>query len=298
MKKLAIFLILFSLGAMSFAQKKSGTIYYEHELIDKTKAMWSSLIDGDKDAFVNYFADSIRVYQNGNLFERKGESMGGFVTFWSGFENLEITNDHQSNPDAIDYGNMIFVQDWLRISGIHKATGLNNDLSLHNLYGFDENGKIEVIYMYFDPNYFVETKNSQTTKENGTVYINHPYINSVRKLLNEYIAMDIDAWAEYFAPNAKFYFTSLKPGEYMSLEERKESLTELFSDRKEIKFTQVGYPDCIYYLKDDQYTVKSLWKVTDISENGEIYEFSLYLNHVFNKEGKVVMEFAYFNTKK
>jgi len=298
MKKLTILFFALFLGIACFAQKESGNIYSEHELIDKTKALWSQLKNGDKDTFVSYFADSLLLYQNGKPFKIAKERMGRTFDYWSGFENLEISNDHKSSPDALQYGEYMFVQDWLKFSGVHKETGIISDMNMHNLYGFDANGKIQVMYRYNDPKLYEEITNSSKTIENGTVFINHPYINTVRKLLNDYIAKDVEAWSEYFVPNAVFMLNSKTFDDYLTLKERKESLTEVFADRDKVIFEQIGYPDCIYYAIDDFYHVLSWWTVTDISKEGEKYVFPIALIHRFNKDGKIVWETAYFNAKK
>jgi hypothetical protein len=60
---------------------------------------------------------------------------------------------------------------------------------------------------------------------------------------------------------------------------------------------QIGYPDCIYYTKDDSYVVYSWWVLTGISKtSGKKVELPIMLSDTFNKEGKIVNEYAYYSS--
>lgn len=296
MKKLTILFLVIFLGISVNAQKKTGTIFSENENIDKTKALWTALIDGDKKSFVSFFADSVLYFVNGVPNKYPKEGFGGFVDYWSGFENLEIKNDHQSTPVALDYKTMFFVQDWLVFSGIHTETGMNKDFHLHNLYSFDKDGKIVVVYAYYDPNFYEEITESSLTKENGKLFIQHPHIVTVRKMLNAYVAKDIDKWAEYFAPNATFKQSPNKVGVFTKLEEQKAAVKSFVAGLESIKFVQVGYPDCVYYEKDNYYSVYSYWTYKATTQDGKKLEFPLTLVHSFNKDGKITVEYSKYSS--
>jgi len=295
MKKLSILLLLIILGISVNAQKKSGVMYGEHEAINTTRAMWSTLIDGDRDAFVNYFADSVLYYYNGVPKTYPKETMGSFVSFWSGFENLEISDDHESFPDVLKYPDRTFVQDWLKFSGTHVLTGLNKDVNIHNIYGFDEAGKINEMYCYYDAKFIDEVKNASRTLENGKNYSSHPYIVKVRKMFNAYLAQDLDKWESFFVPNARFSYSHMKVGEATDLKSRKEVLQDAFDEGIKITLTQVGFPDCIYYEDTGIYTVYSWWTYRAVNADGKIVEAPMMYSHTLNKDGMITSQFGYYS---
>lgn len=298
MKRIVFLLILVFTCMASNAQKKSGTVYSEHANIDLTKAMWAAITQGDKDAFLNSFTDSVYLTVNGEMAFKNvpKANMMAYFNFWGKLNNLKVSDDVPATPDAIDYnGDSFWIQDWQRISGTDTASGINVDLPVHCLYLIDKNGKIRTIHNYFDNDIFEEINNSTTTKDNGKVYINHPYIVSVRKVMNAiYIDKDLDRWAEFFSPNTRFGSSTMKWGETIDLETKKEQLKEYTSD-KLIKIRQVGYPDCIYYAKGDSYVVYSWWIISEI-DGENIKEIPIMISHNFNKEGKIAGAYLYVSS--
>jgi hypothetical protein len=291
MKKIAsLFLLLLIAGLNSFSQKKSGVIYSEHESISKTRELWKAAVNGDEAKYQSFFADSAYIVRNSNNPPLiANEQIGKGLAEWSNsYENLKIEDQKPGFPDALEYKEGgIWVQDWLLLSGIHKETGIVLDLPIHNLYSFNEDGKITMMASYFDNDVFEEIVNSRTTRENGTVYINHPYIVTVRKAINAFASGDFETWAGYFSPEARFTTSSMKSGESMSLEEYKQTLIDMFfKDDMKFKVEQVGYPDCVYYAQNDLYVVYSWWKMT-VKKDGKISEIPFMLSHDFNDEGKI-----------
>ena len=196
MRKIWILVLAMLIGAGSFAQKKSGTVFIEHEAIAKTKALWKAFTAGDKEGYSAMLSDSAVMVFNGDRKNRREKEwmVNGVDWFQKNFENLEMVDDKPAYPDAIEYdGSGTWVQDWVVMKGRHRETGINLNHKVHHLYMFDDDGKIRVIFNYSDGEVFDEIRNSQTKKENGKVYINHPYIVKVRKLINAYTDEDIDA---------------------------------------------------------------------------------------------------------
>ena len=297
MKK-AMLLCVFALFVISgHAQTKNGTVFSEHEAIDKTKTMWSAFQNGEADEFVSYFADSVYRFINGKMFHIPKGQFARNVNWWkNNMENLKIGDAKPAFPDAIEYerGGM-WVQDWLRFTALHPKTGINVDLFMHNLYSFNEDGKITSIHQYFDNDIFEEIANSQTTKENGKVYINHPYIVTVRKTLNAYMAKDVETWAGFFSPEAFFWNSTMTMDEFKTFEEVKENLVETFETQGKVVFEQQGYPDCIYYAKNDSYAVYSWWTFKEVKDGNKI-EIPVMFTHNFNKEGKIASVLIYYSS--
>uniref|UniRef100_UPI003216460C nuclear transport factor 2 family protein n=1 Tax=uncultured Draconibacterium sp. TaxID=1573823 RepID=UPI003216460C len=297
MKNFVFVILLLILAPQVNAQTKNGVVYSEHETIDKTRALWTAFQNGDEDAFVSFFADSVYRFVNGNMLHVAKERFANNVKWWSeNIENLKIEDAKPAYPDAIEYDKSgIWVQDWLRFRGMHTKTGINLNVHYHNLYSFNEDGKITSIHFYFDNDVFEEIANSQTTKENGKVYINHPYIVKVRKVLNAIAAKDIDTWASYFNPKARFRSMAMKSNESKSFEEVKASLVKRFENQGDMEFIQSGYPDCIYYAKNDMYAVYSWWDVkTEV--DGKKIEYPIMFTHNFDKEGRIIGVYVYYST--
>lgn len=279
------------------AQTKNGTVYSEHSAIEKTKSMWAAFQNGDQESFLGYFADSVYQFSNGNMQHVPREKFKGNVEYWNNsFDNLSIADNKPATPDAIEYKEGgTWVQDWLLFSGTHTETGININVSFHNLYRFNDNGKIDVIYFYFDDSVFEEIENSQEKLENGVVYKNHPYINSVRKVLNAFANKDLNEWESYFNPKARVWYSTMNNNEFQTLEEVKTRLGKQFETQGKVKFIQQGYPDCVHYKKNDIYVVYSWWVFTE--EKGESkLEYPIMFSHNFDKDGKINFVMVYFSS--
>lgn len=295
MKKFTLLILLVLPVLLVKAQKESGTVYSEHESIAKTKALWESFVKGDKAEFCDFFADTVDVFINGERNTLLKEKMGNRIDWWKEVEQLTIKDDTPATPDALHYSTgQLWVQDWLRVTGIHKNSGVVIDWPIHNLYSFNKEGKIRYFIQYFNNDLYEEINNSGRTIENGVVYIHHPYISSVRKLINAICSEDIGAWKAFFDPKVQFYNLTLKYGESKDLATRSKELEQQYAENSNIRMKQFGYPDCIYYAKDDSYVVYSWWIISYEDKNGvKREEIPILLTHVFNKEGKIVNEVLY-----
>lgn len=299
MKNFAVLLILIFAFTTTFAQKKNGTVYNEHPDIEKTRQVWKALVNGNVDTYKSFFADSIGLMRNGQYRKISNADFGNNITWWSNnIENLTIKDDTPAYPDAIEYADGgIWVQDWLLVTGTHKASGINLDLRIHNLYAFNKEGKIAMLIQYFDNSVFEEINNSSSVQENGKVFISHPYIITVRKLVNAYAAEDMEALLSFYAENARFGSIEYQWDNSIDLDTRKEGIKATFDKIKDIHFKQNGYPDCIYYAKNNRYEVYSWWEYSfTYVESGKKVVMPLMLSHSFNDDGKIIFEQAYYST--
>ena len=289
-------LILVLTGSVAFSQKKNGTIYSEHEAIDKTRALWQAFADGDREKYTTFFADSVYITNNGEEANMiAGKNAGGSIGWFSKeVENLEVSDHKPAYPDALDYKEAgVWVQDWLLITGRHTNTGVNLDLPIHNLYRFNDEGKIVFMASYFNYDVFDEINHSETTRENGEVYINHPYIVTVRKMLNSMMDGDLDTWKSFFTPDSRFGASWMDTGKTESFEEAAAKMEKRFAtDDFKFKFKQTGYPDCIYYGESNHFVVYSWWNVS-IVDGDKKFEIPVMLSHDFNEEGKIFREMVY-----
>lgn len=299
MKKILVILTFILTGVLANAQEKNGTVFIQHPSIEKTKQLWAAFEKGDKAACEALLADTMIAIYNGNRNPQKRAAyIKGFDWGLTDFDNLKIKDDAPAYPDAIEYNKGgLWVQDWLVMTGTHKKSGINLELHLHNLYQFNKDGKIASVFMYFDQKQFMDIDASDKTQENGKIFINHPYIITVRKLLNAYCSMNLNATVDYYTKDAQFYNSTMKMGESMDLEAKIKTLESTFAAAESIKSKQIGYPDCMYYAKEDNYVVYSWWVLIFTPKNGgKKIELPIMLSHTFNKEGKIVDEMAFYSS--
>jgi hypothetical protein len=299
MKKNLLLSIAMIVGLLSYAQENNGTVYSKHPAIDKTKKLWSAFEKGDKATFSALLADTMVAFYNGSETPVKKEDYLKSFDWWmADFENLKAGDDTPAYPDAIEYTKGgLWVQDWLLITGRHKKSGINLNLHMHCLYHFNKADKIASIHLYYNNDQFEAINSSMTTQENGKVFMNHPYILTVRKLANAYCEENIPAMMDFYSKDATFSNAAMEWGETSDLAQRKKELETDFAEHDNIKLQQVGYPDCIYYAKDDVYVVYSWWVSSiTIKANGNKIEAPIMLSHTFDKEGKIVSEYLYFST--
>lgn len=299
MKRIIFLVILIFIGLTNYAQEKNGTVFIKHPAIEKTKKLWTAFEKGDKTAISALIADSMVAFYNGSSPGQKKENYLKSLDWWSAeFDNLKVVDDTPAYPDAVEYTKGgLWVQDWLLITGVHKKSGIDLNLHVHHLYSFNKDGKITSLHSYYNNDVFEAINSSESTQENGKIYINHPYIITVRKLVNAYCAENLTAIAEFYTPDASFSNSTLNWGESIDLAKRKKELETEFSKTDNIKMEQVGYPDCIYYAKNDGYVVYSWWVWSGSSKaDGKKVEFPLMLAHSFDKDGKIVSEEAYYSS--
>jgi ketosteroid isomerase-like protein len=299
MKRIAVLIVLSLIFTASFAQKKNGTVYSEHKSIDMTRALWKAFQVSDAATYQSFFADSIMIVRNGRDWKTSNADFAKGLNWWkNNIENLSVKDFPGAYPDAIEYadGNL-WVQDWLLITGTHKSSGINLELEMHNMYAIDKDGKVKTFIQYYNNNVFEDINVAQTTQENGKVYIGHPYIATVRKLVNAYAAEDLKTMLQYYAENAQFSTIEQDWDKSIDLETRKKGIQQNFDNAKDIHFKQIGYPDCIYYEKNDAYEVYSWWEYSfTMEDSGKKVVMPLMLSHSFNKDGKIVAETAYYST--
>ena len=298
MKKISYLLVLLLLaGVNSFAQKKSVTVYSEHESIEVTRELWKAFVAVDADKYRSFFADSAYLMNHGQRSKiTANANIGTWLPGWvANYDNLKVVDDKPASPDALVYKEgQTWTQDWLRMHGIHKETGIRLDVPFHNLYGFNEDGKISVMISYFNNNIFEEISASQKTKENGKVFIHHPYIATVRMAVNAFMARDMEKLRSFYSEKAVYGSTMMEWGKQISIDDHIANLGETFGELK-FKIEQVGYPDCLYYEKNDMYVVYSWWKMT-VKTEGKPLVFGFMMSHDFDKEGKITRLILYVSS--
>jgi len=133
---------------------------------------------------------------------------------------------------------------------------------------------------------------SQAPKENGKIYMTHPYIDAVNKSINAYVANDMKATATYFADTATVWISGMD--KFIPVAEAMKIFASDFDYYKDIKLTSVGYPDFLHYIDQDQQFVQSWWRWSGVSKKtGDTVKIDLVQFDKFNTDGKISSEMIY-----
>lgn len=307
MKRLTL-VVLMLLTMVTYSQKKkNGTIYSEHPAIDIVEDFQKSFVAGDADKVMSHLADDYEWWNgtNGNKDAKPGtkEGAGKNTSWWN--ENvsyLSLERTSGAYPDAIEYKDedqkdVVWVQTWDHLKGVHDETGVKIDMPVHRLYVVNDENKIETIIDYSDRTVWDEVGQSFAARENGKVYNHHDNINHIRRMMAALENSDMDKFYSYYDEKATFRNIHMAPNAAsMSLEEDKEGMNKMMEAFEITSIDVQGYPDYINYGLGDAKVVQSWWKLrmTRKSDSKKIV-LPLFLIHDFDDEGKITGEIAYYS---
>lgn len=130
------------------------------------------------------------------------------------------------------------------------------------------------------------------TKENGIIYIKHPYIDVVNKTVKAYLAKDMATVGKFYSDTAKFWVSGLD--KQIPIAEAFKMWATDFDYYDDITVTQYGYPDYLHYKDKDQKYVQSWWNWSGKSKKtGEVVKITFVQFDQFNNAGKIIMEGVY-----
>jgi hypothetical protein len=139
---------------------------------------------------------------------------------------------------------------------------------------------------------FVISSYSQDTKENGTIYINHPYIKVVNNAMKAYLAKDDAANLNIYADTAKYWSSGMPKA--IDIKEAIKMWDSDFDYYDSVKLTTVGYPDYLHYIDGDAKIVQSWWQWSGISKKTkEKIKVDFVQFDTFNKDGRIDFESIY-----
>ena len=306
MKKIVLIAMMI-FTVISYSQKKkNGTIYKEHPAIKVVESMMQAFVAGDTAKVASFLDENFKDF-NGNSLDK--ESKGGTkkdfinqVQFWK--DNVDYLSYERSKgayPDAIHYADennkqVIWVQTWNRLKGVHKKTGVKIDMPVHNLYVVNKNNKILTAINYHNQRPYDEIRKSFVERKNGTIYNHHEYINKVRRMIHAFENNDDETAYTFYDKNARFRNINMPIGKSETIEESKAG-DKKFKEMFEINSIDVrGYPDYLNYGLGNAKVVQSWWNVhlTNKSTKKKVVVPILFI-HTFNKKGKIIDEMAYYS---
>ena len=292
---------------ISYSQKKkNGTIYSDHPAIKTVEAMEQAFVQGDADKVASYLDENFKSFNGLSAKkEAKGSTKEDYVNqvkFWNdNIDYFSITRSKGAYPDALQYkdGNnneVIWVQTWSHLKGVHKKTGVKIDVPFHRLYVVNKDNKIITLINYSNGSFGDEIRQSFVERKNGTIYNHHEYINKVRRMIHAFENNDNETAYSFYDEKARFRNINMPMGTSETLVESKAG-DKKFKEQFDITSIDVrGYPDYLNYGLGNAKVVQSWWNVRLIKKsNKKEIVVPIMFVHTFNDDGKIVDEMAYFS---
>ncbi|MCB4809160.1 nuclear transport factor 2 family protein [Tamlana sp. 62-3] len=309
MKKLSLLFVFAILSIqLSVAQKKSnGTVYIDHPAIKIVEEMTEAFVKGDTAKVASYLADDFKSY-NGldtstNPEGQNKESFLKSVLFWhNSLDYFTVTRTEGAYPDAIEYKknndkDVVWVQTWEDIRGIHKKTGVKIDMFSHRLLVVNKDNKIQTEIAYFNESVFDEIGDSFVNRTNGTIYNHHDNINTVRKMVYAFEKQDFDKSLSYFTDDARFYDINAPYDKWFTKAETKTNWENFLKKFTIVGIDIVGYPDYLEYEMGEGRDVLSWWKFNLIRKSDDKkIELLMHLNNRFDADGKITSMSEYYSS--
>ena len=305
MKKHVIIAMMLFTCIMFSQTKKNGTVYNEHPAITAVESMTQAYYAGDADKVASYLADDFKSYQGTSLNkDDKGRDkdwfVGGVKWIKENWSYVSYTRSPGAYPDAIEYkgDSGIWVQTWDQLKGMDNATGVILDMPQHRLYKMTSDNKIQTMLIYDNDLPWAERRRSFAPRTNGTIYVNHEYINTVRKMMGALANGDADKAFSYFTDDATFSNLDMAVGESHTVAEEKEGFLGMLKDWTIESIDVRGYPDYLEYELGNSKAVQSWWiaRMTRKSD-GKKVKLPLMMIHDFNDEGKITREAGYYTAQ-
>jgi hypothetical protein len=282
-------------------KKKNGVIYNEHPYLETVKEFNSAFIKGDKEKIKSLVAEDVKLWNSMSTNKRqKGIGLNGLLgrsSYWSNkLKNYSIEPKGKAYPDVLEFkGNNIWVYTYEVLKGIDKDNGFKIETPIDRSFLFNKEGKISWILESFNSAHLEKYNNSFKKRTNGTIWIDHPYIGTVRRLMNNFGIGEIDAAYEELGPDARIYDINMAIGEFQTIEERREWEKGVFTNFNLLSIDESGYPDLLEYNGDGM-TVLSWWimKFQD-KRNLKIVDLYLHRSDTVDEEGKIINTILYYN---
>ena len=290
------FLFVFSLNAQ---KNKNGNLFDKHPGIDLISNFHKATAEGNIEMASSILDENVSWY-DGNTNDRKigdKQSVLNNINWFKGYFDYVSFNDSDgAYPDALEYkesGN--WVQSWFNVYGVHKITGVELDHPVLRLYSLNNNStKIMGIIEYSNKSNFAQIADARTDMKNGTIYMSHENINSVRKLQFAYQNGDVEKAVSFFHENVTF--NDINESKIMSLDEILQRDAKMFANWTVTDLVEVGYPDYLEYDWRDSKVVTSWWTFKmKRNTDGKEVDVPVHFSDRFNNDGKIVRRTSYWN---
>ncbi|SFZ93963.1 SnoaL-like domain-containing protein [Flaviramulus basaltis] len=292
---------------ITYAQKKTnGTVYIDHPAITVVEDMTKAFVSGDSTKVASYLADDFKSYNGvGTAVKQEGRDKTSFVKSVSGWFNAldyySIAPSKGAYPDAIEYKkdndkDVVWVQTWEDLKGMHKTTGVKVNMPMHRLYVVNKDNKIQTLISYNNESIFDEIGSSFVKRTNGKIYNHHDNINTVRKLNYAYENSDLETTMSYYSDDATFYDINSEYGKSNTKAEIKPMWQKFLDDYEIVSIEMIGYPDYLEYEMGEGREVLSWWNYHLIrkSDKKEI-SVPFHFSDSFDADGKIVSEMIYYS---
>ena len=308
MKKITLSLVLaFLCISATYAQKKTnGTVYIDHPAIKVIDAMTEAFVKGDSTKVASYLADDFKSYNGVSINPRdKGGDKASFIKSVMGWNNaldyFSITPSNGAYPDAIEYkkdnkDDVVWVQTWVDLKGVHKKTGVKINQPVHRLYVVNKNNKIQTVINYGNSSIIDEIRSSYVNRTNGTLYNHHDNINTVRKAFYAFENSDVDKCLSYFSDDARFSNINYEYGKSDTKAETKINWQQFLNDFEIKNLEMIGYPDYLEYEMGNGREVLSWWNYHLVrkSDKKEM-QVPLHASSSFDEDGKITSHMIYYS---
>ena len=308
MKKTVLIVVLM-FSSIAFCQKKTnGTIYIDHPAIKIVEDMTKAFVSGDSVKVASYLADDFKAFYGVNTDPNdKGEDKAAYLRTVKGWKNqldyYSITRAKGAYPDALEYADkdqkdVVWVQTWEELKGVHKKTGVKVDTPMHRLFVVNKDNKIKTIIEYSSSRAGNEINQSFDVRENGTIYNHHDYINTVRLMVAAFENKDYAKSYSYYDDKVGFRDINVPGDKTFTLAEQKENDKKMLADFEINSIDVVGYPDYLSYALNNQKVVLSWWNFNITrKKDKKVFALPVMFMDNFNDAGKIVFETAYYSAK-
>tara|TARA_X000001036_G_scaffold434852_1_gene474965 strand:+ start:1171 stop:2103 length:933 start_codon:yes stop_codon:yes gene_type:complete len=294
---------ILALATAAMSQKNNnGKIFDEHPGIELMHKFTKAYVAGDKTTLEAILTDDFRGYNGLNTNkDYKGKDKQGLINesiYWSSqLKGFKITKRGKSYPDALEYKKSgTWIDTWDVFYGVDKETGFKIETPIDRSFVLSKDGtQIKSMIVRANMAIFQKYSNTFSTIENGTIYKDHPYINTVRTMISALELGDLDLAYEQFADNAKFNDINAPRGESHSKSDERAKVEDLLTNFEIVSMDEYGYPDYLAYNGDGS-TVLSWWNFRFKNKaTGEDVVIFIHLSHDFNKVGKIIGQVAYYD---
>ena len=304
MKKICFILSFLFVFTLNSQKNKNGSVYDKHPAIDLVNSFNQAWVTGDIEKASSYLAENFRV-RNGNSVNKddeganKQQMINNMRWWYNNNSYLKFTQDKPAYPDAIEYkkGGQVWVQSWDRLYAVNNQTGVKFDDPVHRLYMLTEDSKqIRLIFEYNNQNTFRKRNDAWPGNDmkNGVIYMNHEYINRVRKLQYAYFHGDVEKAMSYFHEDAMF--RDINEAEAMNSEQILVRDAKMFENWDVSSLDEVGYPDYLEYDWREAKVVMSWWNFRMVRKSdGKKVTVPVHFSDRFDNDGKIVWRTSYWN---